>query len=283
MPSKGPASLNGRYTLECTLTGHRGAILCLAATDDGSILASRGAYELYEPSHVGQHITGTDGVRLWNLDTKEAIQAPAGVGTRAATTSAIWIRREDEPEEVLFYGTQNGYLTCWRQMQRSISTFEEVRCIQLAHPGEISGLAFEGASNRLAVINRNSLVQLLMVDSLMELRPIFSVTIDDCLPKAIAFGHTNGESQRILVFSMHDGRMYVFLYLLTLGETDYGRYTLRGSDGKVEYSRNTGGMMCASCLSQSFPANTTAQWRRNRQCEKGSLLCGQLRRRRRAI
>jgi hypothetical protein len=191
-------------------------------------------------------------VRLWNLDTKKAIRAPAGVGARGATTSAIWIRREDEPEEVLFYGTQNGYLTCWRQMQHPTRTFEEVRCVQLAHPSEISGLAFEGATNHLAAVNRNSLVQLFMVDSLMELRPVFSVTIDNCLPKAVAFGHTIGDSRSILVFSMHDGIMYVFRHLLTLIDTDCQRYTLRGSDGKVEYSRNTGGMMYVGAVTAFF-------------------------------
>lgn len=35
-------SLNNLYLLEGTLEGHRGAIVCLSATEDGSILASGG-------------------------------------------------------------------------------------------------------------------------------------------------------------------------------------------------------------------------------------------------
>jgi hypothetical protein len=136
----------------------------LATTDDGSILASGGAY-------------------------------------------VIWIRREDEPDEVLFYGTQSGYLVCWRQVQHPKGNFEEVACAQLANPSETSGLAFNAASSHLATCNRNSLVQLFMVDGLMKLRPIFSVTIENCLPKAIAFGHVSGDAPNLLVFSMHDGRM----------------------------------------------------------------------------
>jgi hypothetical protein len=137
----------------------------------------------------------------------DAICTPTGVGARGAATSLIWIRREDEPEEVLFYGTQNGYLVCWRQVQHPKGNFEEGDCVQLANPSEITGLAFHAASSSLATCNRNSLVQLFTVDGLMELRPIFSVTIENCLPKAIAFGHMTGDAPNLLVFSMHDGRM----------------------------------------------------------------------------
>jgi hypothetical protein len=64
MDPTGPASLNGRYTLECTLRGHRGAILCLATTDDGSILASGGGYKPYELHHIDLVYANTLQVRM---------------------------------------------------------------------------------------------------------------------------------------------------------------------------------------------------------------------------
>jgi WD40 repeat protein len=198
-----PSSLKKKYTFQGTLKGHTGAILCLRATDDGNILVSG----------------GTDGVKLWSLATMAAIRNPGSVGLRGATTALVWMRREDEPDEVLYHGTQNGYLVCWKQSQRRNfvsarpaliqhqASFEEMHVVQLAIPGEITGIAFDAASNRLAVCNRNSVIQMFTIDGLMTPRIIFSVTIMDFLPKTIAFGHMNGDTRGVVTFGMHDGQM----------------------------------------------------------------------------
>jgi hypothetical protein len=85
--------------------------------------------------------------------------------------------------------------------------FEEVNCVQVASPSEITGLAFEAGSNQLAVCNRNSVVQVFTMDGLMKLHVIFSVTIGDYLPKAIAFGPMSGGNREILTFGLYDGNM----------------------------------------------------------------------------
>jgi hypothetical protein len=168
-----------------------------------------------------------DGVNLWSLLTMKAIEGPSVTGIRGATTALVWIRREDDPGEVLFYGTQNGHLVCWKQSQNndvSVSAsllnnrpsylgstcqdpFEEVQCVQLASPSEITGLAFDAASNHLATCNRNSVIQLFTIDGLMQPRVVFSVTIADFLPKAIAFGHMSGDNKTVIAFGLHDGQM----------------------------------------------------------------------------
>ena len=63
-----------------------------------------------------------------------------------------------------------------------------MHCVLMANPGEITGLAFDAASNHLAVCNRNSVVQVFAIKAMMKLRVIFSVTISDYVPKAIAYG-----------------------------------------------------------------------------------------------
>jgi hypothetical protein len=58
---------------------------------------------------------GTDGVKIWNMRTWEMIPCPTAAGLRGATTALTWIRREDELEIGLIYGTQAGFLVGWKQ------------------------------------------------------------------------------------------------------------------------------------------------------------------------
>jgi hypothetical protein len=46
---------------------------------------------------------------------------PANGGLRGATTAITWTNRDDEPGDILFYGTINGYLVSWQQSAVSIS------------------------------------------------------------------------------------------------------------------------------------------------------------------
>ncbi|KAJ7860932.1 hypothetical protein B0H13DRAFT_1900699 [Mycena leptocephala] len=83
------------YRRRGQLQGHFGAIYSLVATDDGKLLASG----------------GNDGTRIWNLAGMVEISArPATGGLRGATTAITWINRDDEPGDILVYGTINGYL-----------------------------------------------------------------------------------------------------------------------------------------------------------------------------
>jgi hypothetical protein len=38
-------------------------------------------------------------------------------------------------------------------------------------------------------------------------RIVFSVTIDDYVPKAIAFGHMCGDTRAVLAFGLYDGQV----------------------------------------------------------------------------
>lgn len=67
-------------------------------------------------------ILGSDGVRLWDLQSGEESARPTGAGNRGATTALAWIRREDDPEDGLVYGTANGYLVCWKEIRRGESS-----------------------------------------------------------------------------------------------------------------------------------------------------------------
>ncbi|KAJ7501704.1 quinon protein alcohol dehydrogenase-like superfamily, partial [Mycena galericulata] len=118
-----------KYAAAGALRGHHGAIVCLRVTEDGKFLASG----------------GTDGTRVWNLETMKPVQRPSGSGNRGSTTY--------ESAEILFFGTQKRAAdwleTSWRS---------------------VTGLAFDSASNRLIVCHRNSVA-------------IFSVVIENFIFK----------------------------------------------------------------------------------------------------
>ncbi|KAJ6540095.1 WD40-repeat-containing domain protein [Mycena sp. CBHHK59/15] len=189
--SRKPSSKHDNYTFRGTLQGHVGAVVCLGATEDGKLLASG----------------GTDGTQIWDLETMQRIRSPVSPGPRGATTSVAWIKRDDEPGDVLFWGTQNGYVVCWRQGQGG-RDFEEVSCRRLTDPAEITGLAFDPVSNRVAICHRKGVVQVYALDSAMKLHLIYSICISDCAAKAIAFGETFGNERDVLVFGMYDGAIY---------------------------------------------------------------------------
>ena len=77
----------------------------------------------------------------------------------------------------------------------------------MVHPSEITGLAFDATSNYLAACNRNGMVQLYVLDSMMTLRVLFSLTVDQEIPKAIAFGQMGGDNHDVMVFGLHNGKM----------------------------------------------------------------------------
>ncbi|KAJ6547257.1 WD40-repeat-containing domain protein [Mycena capillaripes] len=179
------------YRRRGRLQGHLGAIYSLVATDDGKLLASG----------------GNDGTRIWNLPRMaEVPDRPANGGLRGATTAITWTNRDDEPGDILFYGTINGYLVSWRQ-SAGREGFHEVFCRRLSQPSEVTALAFDAPSNRLAVCNYNSIVQVYAMSSPSKPQKLFAVNIENFVPKSIHFGAMRGNDREILVFGGRDGKI----------------------------------------------------------------------------
>ncbi|KAF4611804.1 hypothetical protein D9613_004487 [Agrocybe pediades] len=212
-------SKNSGYMLQTQLKGHTGLVLCMSVTEDGKLASG-----------------GVDGVRIWDMRSVvgkhippawKASQffRPCGAGERGPTTALAWIRREDEPEDGLVYGTASGMIACWREVSGSnrMTAYKESYSARLANPSEITAIAFDSASNRLAVSNRNLVVSLFRVGPKLDLYPIFTVVLKDHVPKALAFSQS-GEVRAVYTFGLYDGVIY----------------TLNGKDGKVEDQQQTG-------------------------------------------
>ncbi|KAF7335734.1 WD40 repeat-like protein [Mycena venus] len=185
-----PNSKHQEYLFHGTLVGHTRALVCIAATEDGKLAASG----------------GTDGTRVWNLEKDSPLERPSSSGSRGATTYLLWVRREEEPAEILIFGTQLGLLVCWKQA--SPSAFEERNTQPLTGDAEVTGLDFDPATNRLLACNRNSVVACFTIErGTLALQPVFSVAMTNVLPKAIAFGEYVNNEKEVLVFGMYDGRI----------------------------------------------------------------------------
>ncbi|KAJ7067766.1 WD40-repeat-containing domain protein [Mycena belliarum] len=201
------------------LRGHSGGIVRLRATEDGKLLASG----------------GTDGTKIWNLSTMAMVATPKSSQIRKATTALVWIKRGDDLSETLFYGTAQGYLVCWEKAEKdqARTILREISCVRIVNPAEISDLAFNAPSNRLAVCHRGGVVQVYTLGSNMILQQVFSLGLKDFVPRAIVFGEMTGNEKDIMVFGLYSGDIYTF----------------RGSKGNVNgASWNVGGLIGDAAL-----------------------------------
>ncbi|KAJ6532081.1 hypothetical protein B0H19DRAFT_1273236 [Mycena capillaripes] len=98
-----------------------------------------------------------------------------------------------------------------------LATFEEISCVRVANPAEITGLAFDAPSNCLAVCHQGGIVQVYALASTMALQEIFALELKNVAPRAIAFGQMFGNERDVMVFGLYGGDIY----------------TLRGGNGQT--------------------------------------------------
>src|SRR5947209_7392961 len=105
------------YTPHLTIPKLAGPVFCLSVSEDGK-LASGGKLRVVNNNWFPtSDITGMEGTQLWKLPNAKRIAIPCEAGARGATTSLIWAKRDDEPDDVLFYGTQGGILVGWKEVK----------------------------------------------------------------------------------------------------------------------------------------------------------------------
>ncbi|KAJ7838321.1 hypothetical protein B0H14DRAFT_3700256 [Mycena olivaceomarginata] len=171
------ASMHHNYVLQGRLRGHLGGIVRLRATEDGRFLASGG-----KP-------TSTDGAKVWDLRTMREVRSPDSPAIRGGTTALVWIKREDDLSEALFYGTEHAAKITYQ----GLAVFEELSCVRIAAPTEIT---------------RGGVVQVYTLNSTMSLNEVFTIELDNFVPVAIAFGTMHGNERDVMVFGLYRGDIY---------------------------------------------------------------------------
>ncbi|CAK5269520.1 unnamed protein product [Mycena citricolor] len=182
------------YRLQCKLSGKTGAVLILKARDDGKYLAS-GALN-------------SNGPKVWDMKDMQQVEVVTVTSDlRGATTKLQWIKREDDIGKALIYGTQNGFIVCCRleSTGQAAPRFQEIWSRQMSAPCEVTGLAFDPATNRLAASHRGGALQVFTLNSAMAENEVFSVVIEQCVPGSLAFGAMSGNERDLLVFGLYCG------------------------------------------------------------------------------
>ncbi|KAJ3991114.1 hypothetical protein F5050DRAFT_1700844 [Lentinula boryana] len=151
---------------------------------------------MFPDIHVGE-----DGTYIWDLQTSRLLSLLSGSSMRGITTAIAWIIRLDDAEEVLVFGTNDGFLCIWKhkkagyvssntpesQQLTHISQFIEVACEHLEgglDGLEISGIAYDTSTGQLAVILQH-------------------------WPQVVCFGQTGFGGPEIWSFGREDGIIHV--------------------------------------------------------------------------
>ena len=210
-------SFEGPHLL-ATLHGHSGAVVDLAISPNGKLLASG----------------GTDGIKIWDIKTTKEIAVPQQpFHERGQVSCVCWITRKDETFDTLCYGNALGFLVFLQHRPTEVSRefvksngdlrywikqgrFELAHSVRIARGGEILSINADrsgGNSIRFATGTRDKCVQVWSFDSSSrKLTPIHSKAFaddKDIVPKALAFD--GSKDQNLFVFGLYDGGLFVNL------------------------------------------------------------------------
>ncbi|KAF7293675.1 WD40 repeat-like protein [Mycena indigotica] len=169
---------------------------------------------------------GWEGTRVWDTSSRTEYSRPAPPGERGITSSLLWVRQKDQVEEILWFGTQKGFVCAWRCYQ---GKFEEVFTMALELSAEITCLAYDSVNNRLALGTRRNRVQSWSISAPKEqvrwtAELIFDIELES--PGAIDFHRNMQEPDRLI---------YVYI-----SESPGRVWTLNGEDGTVRSSWDAG-------------------------------------------
>ncbi|KAG6326543.1 hypothetical protein ID866_12546 [Astraeus odoratus] len=178
------------YELHCHLTGHQDAILCLAVSDTGLLLASR----------------GFDGLRMWDICSQSQLEKPMQIQSiHDPITTVLWVTCKGDLQDTLCCGTGLSHLIVWRQRPNMVIEFDEIVSRHIGNGQEIMAISSDMesvAGVRIAVGTHNKQVQVWALDAGNQLSNIFSIELSTTMPWAVHF--LGGD---MAVFGMYNGNM----------------------------------------------------------------------------
>ncbi|KAG6326320.1 hypothetical protein ID866_12769 [Astraeus odoratus] len=178
------------YELHCHLTGHQDAILCLAVSDTGLLLASG----------------GFNGLRMWDICSQSQLEKPMQIQSiHNPITTILWVTHKGDLQETLCCGTGLSHLIVWRQRPNTVIEFDEIVSRHIGNGQEIMAISSDTESVmgvHIAVGTRDKRVQVWALNAGNQLSNIFSIELSTTMLRAVHF--LGGD---MAVFGMYNGDM----------------------------------------------------------------------------
>ncbi|KAG2108100.1 WD40-repeat-containing domain protein [Suillus cothurnatus] len=176
-----------RFQHQARLATYSGSVHALAISNDGQALACG----------------GTEGIKVWDIKSRKELTCSTHNESRGTVSCAVWITTRLAMTETLCYGTGLGYIAFLRRSPVDM-LFQETCTRRLGSGFEITCMSWDmysEGSTRIAVGTRDKIVQVLALNTNLQLEAIFAVRLDNTVPKSVAFADDKG----VYVFGVYDG------------------------------------------------------------------------------
>ncbi|KAG1865293.1 hypothetical protein F4604DRAFT_1586174 [Suillus subluteus] len=187
------------------LSTYGGSIHALAISNDGQALACGGNLTRTLLCEAANRRAGTEGVKLWDIKSrKELTCSTHHHESRGTISCAVWITTRQGMAATLCYGTGLGYIVFLRRSHIDMQ-YQEACARRLGSGFEITCMVWDSTSSeantRIAVGTRDKIVQVLVLNPNSQLQAVFSVRLDNTVPKSVAFS----DNGCVYVFGLYNG------------------------------------------------------------------------------
>ncbi|KAG1883637.1 hypothetical protein F4604DRAFT_1575525, partial [Suillus subluteus] len=147
---------------------------------------------------------GTEGVKPWDIKSWKELTCSTHHESQGTVSCAVWATTRLGMGETLCYGTGLGYIIFLRCSQINMH-FQEICARRLRSGFEITCMVWDSSSSKanmcIAVGTRDKVAQVLTLNTNLQLQAVFSVRLDNTVPKSVAFG----DNGCVYVFGLYDG------------------------------------------------------------------------------
>ncbi|KAG1848866.1 hypothetical protein F4604DRAFT_1687573 [Suillus subluteus] len=202
------------------ISTYGGSIHALAISNDGQALACGGNLTRILLCEGADRQAGTEGIKIWDIKSwKELTCSTHHHESRGTVSCTVWVTTRLGMAEILCYGTGLGYIVFLFRSHIDVRAslivepsaniqqmqFQETCARRLGSGFEITCMVWDSTSSemttRIAVGMRDKIVQVLVLNTNSQLQAVFSVRLDNTVPKSVAFA----DNGCVYVFGLYDG------------------------------------------------------------------------------
>ncbi|KAG2140902.1 quinon protein alcohol dehydrogenase-like superfamily [Suillus bovinus] len=148
---------------------------------------------------------GTEGVKLWDIKSRKNLHARLIIMSPVVRSAALSGSQQDRVWQQPFV-MELGWVILYFYIRSHIDMQYQEACARRLGSGfEITCMVWDSTSSeantRIAVGTRDKIVQVLVLNPNSQLQAVFSVRLDNTMPKSVAFS----DNGCVYVFGLYDG------------------------------------------------------------------------------